>query len=196
MVVCGYSFLLFHLAMTHHLPGLWFSMLIESLSLNSYLSCSAVGRMLIKRISSLCDLFKCKFALLIWALLNHLESHASLSLVRQLWWVLRMGMGGGWEGGVERCCLIVTVPLLRGMWSLGRWSLQHVGLEHSYMDMKMSHMRVVYWSVVPAVLLARFLGEAFGEALPWRRGGEREGESKAVFIHESMWWHISSSYQA
>lgn len=60
---------------------------------------------------------------------------------------------------------MVTARLSRAVWWLGRWRLQHVGLEHSYMDMKMSHMRVVYWSVVPAVLLARFLGEAFGEAL-------------------------------
>lgn len=61
-------------------------------------------------------------------------------------------------------CLTVAA-LLRAMLLLGGRSLQHVGLEHLYMEMKMSHLRVVYWSVVPAVRLARFLGEAFGEAL-------------------------------
>ena len=75
-----------------------------------------------------------------------------------------------------RSCLIVTASSLRAVWSLGGWSLQHVGLEHLYMDMTMSHMRAVYWSVVPAVLLARFLGEGFGEALSWKSERERERE--------------------
>lgn len=62
-------------------------------------------------------------------------------------------------------CLTVAALLRAMLLLLGGRSLQHVGLEHLYMEMKMSHLRVVYWSVVPAVRLARFLGEAFGEAL-------------------------------